>query len=41
MIKNILKGETPGRYETMLYAVVVLTEIGIVIASVVRSAIVM
>jgi len=41
MIKNIHKGETSGRYETLLYAVVLITEIGIVIASVLRSAIVM
>lgn len=39
MIKNIVKGEMPGFYETMMYAVLVLTEIGIVIVSILRSAV--
>lgn len=39
MIKNIENGQMPGFYETMMYAVLLLTEIGIVIVSLLRSAI--
>jgi hypothetical protein len=39
MIKNIQKGETSERYETLLYGVVLLSEIGIVIAAVLRSVV--
>ncbi len=39
MTKNIENGQMPGFYETMMYAVLLLTEIGIVIVSLLRSAI--
>ena len=39
MTKIIQNDQNPERYETMLYAVVVLSMTGIVIAAVLRSAV--